>query len=530
MTRAKLFTFLCLLLISYNFYSQEVDTQDTLVYLSDIKFNSEYESRVFNEYLKEKNQSLLFDLFLSIDSEIDTDIVLKYKERYTRELNLLSSYTSKNSNDKKNIKFIYKNVHSAFFTKYEMENKFSDIFKNGFYNCVSGSALYGLFLSDLSIPFQIKLRPNHVFLLSYPETSQILIETTNPAMGYIDFDKNFKTNYVNYLKNTKQISKDEFNLKSIDDLFKEYYFKEEIITLENLVGIQYYNDGLYKVEDKKIEEAIYQFQKADLFYSSPEIKLMLMSSLAEVISKCEYDKLEQIKYFTLLTRFKGNELKQEDFLAEFGRITNYNLINDIGRADFYDEAFNYIIENVSDSSLIQDISFYYSYERSRNLMNFGKYDQAFPFMEEAYKLNPDNSNVQVMFIMLIGLAVRDISDNYKILETINNYNEKYPQLIENDNFRSYLMLAYLNVAFDNIIKNKVNESLEYISKFEDVYVENSKGVIDNNAISRVYSHLSSYYFRKGNYRKAKTILEDGLKYVPGNYELNKKLMLINSVN
>jgi hypothetical protein len=93
---------------------------------------------------------------------------------------------------------------------YKLSNNFSEIFETGYYNCVSGSALFALILSKLEIPYQIIEAPTHVFLIAYPNTEKIVLESTIPDEGSHQFSKRIIERYIADLYKSKLISKEEF--------------------------------------------------------------------------------------------------------------------------------------------------------------------------------------------------------------------------------------------------------------------------------------------------------------------------------
>ncbi len=107
----------------------------------------------------------------------------------------------------KKVKYVYDYVHKQFLKVYKLQNSFADIFSKGEYNCVSASALYAIIFTKLDIPFNIIEAPHHVYLVAYPQTFKILIETTSPEKGYYQFNDNFINQYVKILYNSKLISK-----------------------------------------------------------------------------------------------------------------------------------------------------------------------------------------------------------------------------------------------------------------------------------------------------------------------------------
>src|SRR5690606_23893159 len=104
----------------------------------------------------------------------------------------------------------------------------------------------------------------------------IMVETTTPLGGYYEMSTSFKQTYVKTLKDQKLISIQEFNNFDTNTLFDRYYFgQQEEISILQLIGLQYLNDGLYKMDEGQYENAHQQFEKAYLFHPSERIGYLL---------------------------------------------------------------------------------------------------------------------------------------------------------------------------------------------------------------------------------------------------------------
>jgi len=87
---------------------------------------------------------------------------------------------------------------------------FSRIFEAGIYNCVTASMLYALILDHYQIPYEIKEKPTHIYLVALPGKDNILFETTNPRGLYVP-DEKFKRDYVNSLVQLKYTTQEHVN-------------------------------------------------------------------------------------------------------------------------------------------------------------------------------------------------------------------------------------------------------------------------------------------------------------------------------
>jgi tetratricopeptide (TPR) repeat protein len=513
----------CLLLLRFTGSIAGSGT-DSLVYWSDLSFHSDFEKQAFADFFSGKTEAY-FPLFLSVSRNVDQAVYARNQQVYAGKLAQINEQTAKSKTETKRIKAVFGSIHDSFLRKYEMENHFEEIFTTGQYNCVSATALYGMLFQEMNIPFIIKETPTHVYLVAYPQTSKILIETTDPTKGYLVFDERLKTSFVNSLKAGKLISEQEVKSKSINELFEQYYFTQENITLRQLVGIQYTNDALYKLDKKRYPEAFAQLEKAYLFYPSTKVAYLLLFTAATILDKSEYTDEASVKYLAKLSRYRDVGMSTERFLAEFSRITNLYLINASKPAQ-YDKIYQQLSENIRDEEVRSELAFLYHHERGRILYNQGKYNGSLLYLEKAYVQKPDNVDMQSLYVTAIGQSLRTQNDGRTLLSALQAYETRHPRLTENDVFFGLLMNAYLLASGQSYELNKIPEGEKWRAEFEKRSEGRDMQLVNAELIGRTYSLAAVHYFRQGNDAKAKNILNRGLALDPDNYELTRRLQMI----
>ncbi|WP_185152896.1 hypothetical protein, partial [Fulvivirga aurantia] len=417
----------------------------------------------------------------------------------------------------------YSKVHDAFLKKYELQNEFGSIFSNGYYNCVSATALYGLIFMDLEIPFVIKEKPTHVYLVAYPETDKLLVESTDPSGGFLAYSDKHKSAVVAQLRSAKMISEEEYQQKSVDEIFNQFYFSDVDISLRELVGIQYLNDALYKLEEGKTKDALYQMEKAYYLHPKENIAGMLIYLIVQILEQDGYSSEESIKYLTKLSRFEKFGITTDDILSQFNNMTIEVLTNKTDTTSYrlFHEAFLAKSEN---DSLNTEISYFFNAQLGMAHYTLGDYEQGLYYTERAYTLKPSNLEVTRNYLAMIANSLSYVSDNKKLIIELETIAKKYPELLENIMFKSMLANAYLigfGQAYD--LGNEM-EGKKYKLLFEEIYSEQLN--INSSNVGRAYSATAVYYFRKGYSTKARAIIAKGLSYAPGNYELlSRKRML-----
>lgn len=513
---------LLLSLLSFVLFS--VSAQDSLVTIKEIAYSSNYERKAFDEYFIKKTNQVL-PLFLSVNSAMDDANAKNINDQINSIVLSIQSAGVDGKKPDKKIKTVYDKVHNPLLKKYELENRFHEIFSSGNYNCVTATALYAMVFDQLSIPYEIKEEPTHVYLLGFPNKENIIVETTAPLFGYITFTEDFKDRFVTNLKKQKVIGSEEAEKKSTEELFNKYYFKNEKIAVRELIGLHYINDALFMRDKGKWKEGYYQLEKAYLFYPSQRCKYLLMAFNNEVVAKEKLPPQEKAVFVGKLSRFNDQGITPEMIKGEFINMTQEILFRENNKTA-YQECYNVLISKIQDNDLKREIDFIYNYENGRAFYNLGNYQKSKPFIGKAMALQPNNIDLGGMFIGLIVQSMRSNTNEKEVLDSLNNYKSKYPSLTQFNNFNSLLanaLLANYGLAYD---KNDLATAKSHKESFEKLMRENTDLVMVPGIVGKAYSSICSYYFKKGQKAKAREVLEEGLKLSPDNYQLRMRLQMI----
>jgi tetratricopeptide (TPR) repeat protein len=493
------------------------NAQDTLVHFKDLTFASTLEETILTDHFVNKKTDP-FLLFMANGTLLNEGHLKNDKIRFYDHLKTLKEEASNKKNDKK-IKYLYDDIHKSFLQKYELQNKFEDIFYNGNYNCVSASALYALTFEEAGIPYTLKEEPTHVYLIAYPKQERIVIETTTPQSGYRTIDQSFKEAYVKMLKDQKLISGSEYASQSVNTLFDKFYFNGEVeINLLNLVGIQYSNDGIYKLEEKKYEEAYHQFQKSYLFFPTERISYMLFLSCLKTFEEFKDKPGNQARYLAELSKFKKFDMTSDVIKSEFAHVLHKDLIETTNK-EHLEKYYNELYPALTDTLLQKEIRFLYNYENGRSLYNMAMFKEAIPYFEEALKIKPKSPETNNILINSISESYSVQRNAQELISQLEMYGQKYPSININKNFKRLLVNAYLVEFQRDYDFGNIPSGEKYRSSFETFMDKNPSQEVDPQLLGRAYSLASVYYFKKGQVSKSKSILNKGLSYDPYNYEL-----------
>lgn len=499
--------------------------QDSLVHYNEIEYLTEFERQAFHRYFKEKKSEVIIDLFLSTDAKPE-GIRGNANERIEQLTERLRGSMGDKKKPEKQVKGVYDQVHSTFLKKYELINRFPEIFQTGYYNCVTATALYAIIFDKLNIPYSIQEKPTHVFLIAYPNQNNILVETTAPQFGYLTFDNRYKENFINTLKNQKLIGSTEVEAMGTEELFNKYFFQNENINLNQLVGIHYLNDALYYNDRTDVPMAVKQIEKAYLFHPTPRISFVMMGLVVQSLQNQKLEPLERTVLIAKASRFSAQGITSDMIKGEFLQLTEQVLTRDNNKP-LYKTCFQLLKKGIDDAELKNDISYIYHYEIGRQYFNQGSYHMAKTYFSQALEFQPHNAELGGIFFSALVQSMRNERDSKTVLDSVVYYHQKFPTLHENNNFMSMLATSYVMAYGDQMDQGNALEGEKYKGKFEAMYTENKDLTISHSAISTAYSSASSYYFKKGQKTKARAALDKGLELAPGDYELRRRKQMIN---
>ncbi|MEO8147365.1 MAG: hypothetical protein ABI723_07000 [Bacteroidia bacterium] len=492
--------------------------------VTDISYTSDFEKKYFDEYMNQHKANapalLLSTNPVSTDFKLNEANMALDKYFNDNELKINSE-----KNQLKKYKFIFNSVHDKFFKKYKEDASFDKIFSSGEYNCLTATAVYAMVLDHLSIPYTIKEEPTHVYLVADPNRNSMLFEATNPTLKYYNPDDKFKKNYIDYLLESKVTTREELNTKGYDEIFNTNYYSKDNITLQQLVGLHYYNDGVSFLNDKEYKKAYKQFEKAYLLYPSQRIAYLLKVALTLDFANLDYSTLDQIDQYLKFYNYCDKEKLRENLLSDFSAITKRFLIEKDNKK-YYDQVYSKFREKVSDTIAIKEISTEYYYENARAFALKNNIDSGLEYIVQAYCMDTVNLNVKGLLSSILSEKMNKHLSPENNTKLLDDYCSRFPQLKETAIFRNLYVRNYLYasaLAFDSDNRTK---GMQNLKKFEEMLSKNNID-IDNRMIGTTYGLASSSYLRLNDQKTGKDLLLRGLKIVPDNEELKRKLKLLN---
>ena len=169
------------------------------------------------------------------------------------------------------LRLIFQKTHQILLKKYIQHATFNDMLSEGKYDCVSGSAALGLLLEHYGYTFDIVETDYHVFIAVDLNGKKIVLESTLPVGGMITST----SEVVKYLDSYRpeefaQLKDLNQGLAGIDIAYADNSIFRKV-TLQELAGLQYYNDAIVHFNSQAFGPAVDQLSKAYLLYPSDRI-------------------------------------------------------------------------------------------------------------------------------------------------------------------------------------------------------------------------------------------------------------------
>lgn len=489
---------------------------DSLVY------RSSFESQLVYRTVNGTNPDY-FSLFLAINSDSASS------QLYSVALNGFYQYFDRKvsaiKDRKQKARVIFEEVHSRFFRQYVENVLFEKIFEDGRYNCLTASMLYALVLDRYHIPYAIKEKPAHIYLVAFPGAENILFETTNPRGLYAPDEKS-KREYVQGLVALKLVTQEHVNTVGTAKAFNEYYYNSEDITLRQLAGLQYFNLTLALYQEEDINGAIASAMKADLLYPNTRNQQIKTSLLREALDNAEFESLVDVRHLAELASTSADVSERRHVLRAFGNLLDVRLIKN-GDFDFLADAYKIIAGRAEDETLKLEIRYNYELAVAHWHAMKGDMDQALAHAGDAHTINAEDARLHELIARAIILKTERMAGKPNAIETLHAYRDKFPFLKSNKTFNALMVYQYSFKAYGLFLENSGDEGYRYLALMEDRIKElNGHPMALESMIGMAYAEAGAYHYRKKQFIKAKEVLQKGLDTAPGHGEIQERLRIV----
>lgn len=235
----------------------------------------------------------------TLQAYLNTDTSLRPTvDAFTQYISHLEKKQASFKSEREFLRYIFNKTHQKFLKHYEPYASFGDLLKTGKYNCLTGTALYSLLLDHFGIQYTTIETNYHIFILTTVTGKPILLETTDPLMGFISNEKDIAEKLATYR------TKDVPNAVSSNQLRYEFSFNLwQAVSLQELTGLLYFNQATKAYNHQQLTEASFFLVQAGQYYPSKRIEefsalvitTILESTLADELKKQLIAQLKQVQ-------------------------------------------------------------------------------------------------------------------------------------------------------------------------------------------------------------------------------------------
>lgn len=499
--------------ISFSFAQTKLNLDEFITYETDFEEN----------VLSRIDSSKTTHLFLAI-SKNPSERIDKIDLEIESLISDLETLNIRAKKPKKKIKALFDFTHSKMLKKYEEDVDFEDIFYNSTYNCVTASALYCILLEHFEIPYHIIEEPTHVYVLTYPNTENIILETTLPNGGFYAPSNSAIEKAVKQLITHKYITEEEVQMKGYEKAYHDYFYSDEPISLKKLASLQYYNKsvGLLKGELTDLEEidkALNPILKAQYLSPSDQNNIILYSLLG---SKLNLLKLDSLKDFKNVVLFYENErnINNGSPIAYFSKSIETELSQN-GRTEFVSEVYSYLKSHIKDTV---ELNREYNLGMSKYYLLASEFEKSLHFSKRGYLNNPKDVTFHSFIKHSIFNIIADNGYSNEFQNELDQYEDQFGSLlIQNKKFQGIKVNYKIYLSAQKLQANRYTEGLVILDEIEaDLNKLDKKPSYQKGVLANIYAEYCAYYYRKGNITKSKIYLNKGLEHDKNNPALIRK--------
>ncbi|MEI8085887.1 MAG: hypothetical protein WCG93_06700 [Paludibacter sp.] len=293
-------------------------------------------------------------------------------------------------------------------------------------------------------------------------------------------------------------------------------FKDsDLIKTNQLAATIYYYNAIRELQLQNNDEAYKLMSKACYLYADEVFINSLYAILSTRLQGCTFDKVEDVDLLGQLSKFKNNNfeyIKNTFWSIMDKRVSNRN--NNFGfQTDlaFCTAAYNRLLPQINDIMLANEISFTYNlgiaYCPIQGEINLR------PSLQ-ALKLKPGNKPALNILESNLRYLSEIIDNKVALVDTLDHYEVELRDLGSNDLLKNIRIFLFLDIAQKAFSKNKINEGLKYITRFESAFQSTLPEERYKVKLENTYYEYAMYYVRIKNKVMAQKVVNKGLAYVP----------------
>lgn len=155
-------------------------------------------------------------------------------------------------------------IHNRLLKQYTEYASLDQTLQKGSYDCVTATAMYALFFSELDVPYTVVETNYHLYILAFQGTNnEVLIETTDPVAGFVKNKVEVNERKELYVKGNSELRANQVDLKwNVENNLKD----------SELIGLLLFNQSIKNYNLGNKAKALDLANEALTYYASPRIR------------------------------------------------------------------------------------------------------------------------------------------------------------------------------------------------------------------------------------------------------------------
>lgn len=512
--------FLCLIFWSLTVHIQAQNLQ------SYVKFNREQTDSLYQRVINDDADiNEQFSLFLQSNSMLSEEEKQQFELKTENFLAGVKSNRKFKKGGDKFIKYFHQTVHDEFFRTYQLEAYPEELVSSGVYNCVTGSGLCYYLVKKLNFDAEIREEPQHIYVTVIDDQLRFPMEITDPYGGFKKFDDDFKEKTVRGLKDFKLLDQAKYEGLSDKAIFDSIYLAKQALNLKELIGVQFYNQGIFLSEKGNIRDAMQEFIRAYCLNSSEEIRLALISSLVNNSLVITFDKQKDIDIMLMLSYFVDDEYLlslMEQTYHTFA--TKYLVKSD--KIDAFLSISDSLFANMDDS-LLENLTYQYHTSLADYYSLRGKINESIKFASHALKINPDESNLLQFYVQEHIKLINQHELTDSLYQVVQDLPVSFPLISDMYDYQKLIDFCLIKML-DKSVDEENFKALSMHIKALDLRVDSKQITLSNDIVSDVYKVYSLICFGKNRTNSAIKYIQKAIALAPENREYKNLLTVYRS--
>lgn len=488
---------------------------------SQLQYHSVLEQTNIEAYCAGQHPEFL-SISVAVDPASNATNLKNIKDKIATETELLRSKTKEIKKQAKVLKFIFDHVQTTFLKQYDLEAGFSEMFSTGKYNCLTATILYATLLDNLSIKHTLKFMPGHVYLIVNADEEPYIFETTDPVGGFIELSKAVQDKAMQGLRVAQYMLSDNKPNDKTSNFLDSYFIKLNNLDMKGLIGYQYVNLAIFKLNKQEYFDAYNYIEKAKVFTPTDELNSLSTQLLGQAIDQADHTSTNRARLMVKLYSSMKSPNKKHILLEDFKSIIYECLAGSFPAPDSIQLISKIMVDGIADADVKTALTDVYEQSYLYYLVTKAPSEKR---LSGVYKLY-DDGNKNPAIEEILSEEIINLTESHGLsveeLEILDSLVTLYPKLVQLEKYKNTRCMLLVNLAANAFRMNNETSGDEFLQKFETYQVStaNAKSYCSP---ATAYSLAGSYYFKKGNHAKAKAVLNKGLLYDPDNWELKEKL-------